>query len=248
MAISYTLKTSGAEKVNSAASVTTDSFTPANNCLLLAMLTAVSGGGAGDISGDLTIADTETLSWTPRISNGRAVNYAAQSKTWTAPVTTGASMTITFDCGAKTVYSYQWFIIEITGYKADDPVGGISSSSSATNDGALSTTLSEAPTTSNYVFAMVGLDGSGSGTIGVTQGSGFTEVAEVGAGAAESYAELQVRTGSTSTTVDWQDIRSGSMVTYSHASQGIVIQDAETVIVSLVMPNISSRMKHLFVR
>ena len=221
-----TLKDSGVANpgINS---FSTASFTTANNSLLVVMLGVVDDG-AGDVSSTLTIADNlgTHLTYTSAVADGNSGFWKAQSRVWVAPVVTGAALTLTFDCGSSALYSAGWFVFEVTGYDPASPVGGVVGSSNDTTDGAISVTLSAAPAAGDVTLAMVWLDGDFSGTIAVTPGADFTEVGEIGSTTVTAYGQAQTRTGSTSTSVSWADIRAGSMPTYSSSETGIVIKAA----------------------
>lgn len=242
MAIAHSLKTSGATSAGyGTGSATTASFTPANNSLLVVFLGTVDNG-AGDIAASLTIADSAGLTWTSRaLTSGTTGNYRSRSRCWTAPVTTGQSMTITFDCGASSVYNYGWFVVEITGHDTSTPTGGTATSISTTADGALSMTLSDAPASGDYTLAAVWLDGDTTGTIGASPGTGFTEIGENGGTSSNAYGQCQYRTSSTSTTVAWADLRTGTMATYSHSAVALVIKAAATGGASASRPSSNSR-------
>ena len=220
MALAVTLKTSGSSvEDHGTGAATTASFTPADNSLLVIGLTCVDNA-AGDISTALTIADSlggGALTYTARVTQGHAGGGFAQGRVWTAPVTTGASMTLSFDCGANNIYWYKWFVFEVTGYDTGTPTGGTASAalgdgSNGSFNGSHSITLSSAPASGDYTLAFLGADANSSSSQQVTPGADFTESGELNpsTGSFLGYAEAQQRTGSTSTTVNWVDTQGGT--------------------------------------
>lgn len=214
-----TLRTSGQATPGTAA-WSTAAFTPSLGALIVVLLFAVDGGG-GDISGTLTISDGVN-SYVSRVSQGRAGGFKTQGKCWTAVEGVGASRTITFDCGAATVQSAFWFVYEVTGQNTS-PIGATASDAATfATDGAASLTLSSAPAATSLVLSGFGMDGDVTGTIAVTPGASWTEDGEVGNTTVAGYGQVQQRSGSISTSVDWVDVRAGTMATFSGC--GIAIE------------------------
>lgn len=187
-----------------AGAYTTASFTPSDNSILVVVCAAIQTSDTGMEGTDLTITDSAGLTWTSRAATTGSPAWSYGCRIWTAPVTTGVSMTVSVDCGA---FSMEFYRVEVFDYTSDTgsaDVGGNAAGTDADGDGAASITLSATPATSSHVLAvcMTGLGGA-SGTI--TSGSGFTEVNE---SVMTSWAvvETETRTGSTSTTVDWVDV------------------------------------------
>jgi hypothetical protein len=191
-----------------AMSITTASFTPADDSLLvmscfffksdtglIANTFSVSGGG---------------LTWTKRVGRGETVaatyGQAAQ-EIWTAPVTTGASMTVTVSSSGinDDVSDMIVHMLEVTGYDSASPIGA-TLSESFTGTGSYNATLTATPTSTSVVI------GSRSGIVGganssAVEGSGWTEAYDSSSVTA-GYGELQTqyRTGLTVTTVPWADV------------------------------------------
>lgn len=180
-------------------------------------------GGSGDIAASLTCVDG-TNTYTPRVTQGMAGGAKMQGRIWTAPEAAGASRTITFDCGAGNVGAAWWFVYEVTGYNTPGPTGAIASNAATFPiDGAASLTLSPTPVASSVILSGCGVDGDVSGTIAVTPGAGWTEDGEVGNTTVQGYAQAQQRTGSASTSVDWVDVRAGTMATFSGVGMAVEI-------------------------
>jgi hypothetical protein len=116
-------------------------------------------------------------------------------------------MTLTVDAGARIAFHYSVVVVAYTGYDTGASVGATGTFlDESTPDGAQAITLSGAPATTSEVFAMVGLDKE---TVGTTPGSGWTELYDIHTGGSGG-AQAQIRTGSTSTSVDWVDVHTGT--------------------------------------
>lgn len=193
---------------DSSAAQTTSSFTPGNSVLLvvLAYFTATSNDGSRGTT--LTITDSAGLTWTSREATTAAPNWSYGIRAWTAPVTTGVSMTVSVDVGATTIDAMRIEVYEYSDYDTVTPVGATAIGSDADGAGAASVTLSASPLSSSEVLAMAGftLNTSTAGT--VTEGAGWTELFDTSliAGASFGHAQSQVRGSSTSTSVDWANL------------------------------------------
>ena len=77
-------------------------FTPPNNSLIVVYGGAMDPVGAVNFDDDLTMAGGG-LTFTKAVSEegGAATAFAIAGAIWTAPVTTGASMTLSLDAGAR---------------------------------------------------------------------------------------------------------------------------------------------------
>jgi hypothetical protein len=182
-------------------------FVTSDNSLLVAIITVMQNGGATDPSSDITLSSSPTLTWTRRHYTGDATEWSRGIAIFTAPVTTGASTTLTADCGARNIWVYHAHVIGYTGYDTSTPTGATANSTgSLGTDGAASITLSGAPASTSEVVSTK-LNAADSGTCYTLEGSGWTELADEGS---DNYIQTQVRGGSTSTTVAWQDLNNGS--------------------------------------
>lgn len=107
-----------AHTINGVATATA-SFTPSNNSLLVVIFTGQDGGGGTDT---WSITDSAGLTWTLRASYQDTTNYYYGIRIWTAPVTTGVSMTVTVTpTGGSGLYALS--IVDVTGYNTSTPVG-----------------------------------------------------------------------------------------------------------------------------
>jgi hypothetical protein len=188
---------------------TTGSFTPPANSILVAIVHAVGDGGAEDIDTNITIADSLTHTWTSRALGNIDSGWAAIARIYTAPNTPTTAFTITVDCGADNIHDYVVTVAAIESYDTGSPTGATASSNNDTTvDGSDTITLSATPASDSFVIAAISHVPT-SGITGITHGTGWTELAD-NAVADWLGAQSQYRTGSTSTTVTWDDVYVGA--------------------------------------
>ncbi len=173
-------------------------FTPANGSLLVAIFSgchysanalanaAVSGGG---------------LTWTTRVQV--EADHFGNERTfvtiWTAPVTTGASTTVTSSNSGATSDGSLLKVFEITGH---GDVGATATGGRGTlSDSTYTMDLSSAPVADSWVVAGCAIQ-NWEDSNPITNGTGWTETAEAAAGSS-TWAQVQTRTGSTSPAVAW---------------------------------------------
>src|SRR5262245_57905698 len=119
-------------------SFVTSSFTPADNSLLVVCIMAVNNANNATAT-NLTLSGG---GWTynQRVGVDQLTDGTDCVAIYTAPVGTGASMTLTVDCGAEDIFQYTLHVFTETGYNSGSPVGGTGSAGSAS--GATPTTYS----------------------------------------------------------------------------------------------------------
>lgn len=183
---------------------TSASFTPNNNSLLVAIGFAMEETDTGLEGTSLTITDSAGLTWTSRAATTTSPAWSYGIRIWTAPVTTGTSMTVSLDAGAFNVHQYRLIVVDYTSYDTGTPVGGTVVGSDADGDGAAAITLSSAPASASEVIAAC-LTGVFTGSGSVTPGTGWTEIDDSATANWVVY-QTQIRTGSTSDSVDWNDV------------------------------------------
>lgn len=192
-----------------APSWTSGSFTPADNSLIVvlvqAMRTATSTfnpqNGAMSNSG-------AALTWSSRCSAvGGADNYGQGLVAFTAPITTGASMTVTFtkaggDADFERVGGH---VLSYTGYNTGSPVGGTLGDNNGPGDGAWSPSLSAAPAIDSEVLAAI--CGTCNTTLDVYQtiGTGWSSLLVRNEIQYYGYTD-EVRGNSTTQTILWDDV------------------------------------------
>lgn len=186
---------------------TSSAFTPPSSSLLVVAGVVMESSGTTDPSADLTVSGGG-WTYTSRVVIGSTSSYSMGVKIWTAPVSTGASMTLAFDTAARVAEFYAVSVVAYTIYDTGAPAGATGTFvDTATPDGAQSLTLSSAPASDSEVFAALAMDKE---NIGATPGAAFTEIHDMQVGGFFGGLETEVRTGSTSTTVDWVDAHTGA--------------------------------------
>jgi len=202
---------------------TTAAFTPSNASLLVVQVGGQTAGGSGDIGAAFTISDTAGLTWTPRANAAMTGSFATGTRQWTAPVTTGVSMTVTVDCGANDIAQYLVSIVDVTGYDTGTPVGATVQDTSVASDGADTITLSAGTAASSVVVGGRCGGPTGTGTILAAAGSAHTEVHDLNATSALGLHTQVCDLGATSTAFSWTDTANGTGVC-DHACVGVAIE------------------------
>lgn len=209
---------------------TTSSFTPTSNSLLVVAVSAVDQNDAGQkIGSNLTLTDSLSSTWTKRVQGTDAARYGTATVIWTTPITTGASMTLTFDCGAVTVHSA---LVSVYCYTGHNTVGATANGSNESGIGAFSMSMTDAPAASSEVLAIAATCQGPSGTYGPTTGSGWTQINLQG-NLGWIGVQVQSRTNSTSSTVAWADMSGtnyGSGVDNPYCFQAVAIEIKEALL------------------
>jgi len=204
----------------------TGSFTPDSNSLLVVVITcedcpatfsadiAVSGGG---------------WTWTKQVAADNDATGAAEGcAIFTAPVGTGASMTLSITGQGTNLSAVYARAFSYTGYNTSSPVGGTASFGDGTggaNTTLLSITLNATPASDSVVLGVIGMSADAPGLAPGPSG-GFTELFEENLPAGWQNTQIQHRTSSTSTTVDWTtasvtpDLRVGAAIEIKAAAAG----------------------------
>jgi len=186
---------------------TTGSFTPSDSSLLVVIACCEPNGLSSDPSGDMTITDSAGLTWTSRCTAGDAAWWSFGMRAWTAPVATGASMTVTIGAAGVDAYVYQVDAVDYTGYAG---VGTTGSNNSLPINGAGSVTLDAAPAVTSEIIG--GIFQQPEVTGGATPASGHTEIYDDFISGATGF-QVQVRpAGSTSTSFAWDDVDTGGQL------------------------------------
>lgn len=209
MALARTIRVQATSSVShGTGSFVTGSFTPSDNSLLLATVFYIAEADGANEGSIITLSGGGLL-WTSRAVSTTSAGWQYGMRMFTAPVTTGASMTLTAGTGGLNVHRYRVVCVEYTGYDTGSPVGATAVGSDADGDGAASITLSGAPAATSEVFAGALTAFNGSSAFAIDAGTGWTEQDDVAETAWAAF-QTQYRTGSTSTTVAWDDMSSGS--------------------------------------
>jgi hypothetical protein len=182
---------------------TSGSFTPPNNSLLVVIVLAGIDVANPTNEGHYVITGGG-LTWTKQTSNN--VSWGGDGavvQIWTAPVTTGASMSVTLTHTGHTIYACALFPFAYTGYDTGTPTGAFDAEWIASNTNTL--TLSSTPDSDSEVIGgilIVGGDGIAS-DVTVAPAFGETEIAEYTQTDSFGKWQMQFRTGSTSTSFGW---------------------------------------------
>lgn len=189
-------------------SFATSSFTPPDNTILVVGVGAI-GADDNDCLPSVTISDSLGLTWTE--ISGAEVQYqnSGQGTDWVkfyyTTITTGASMTITVDCGANSIWQYYVNVWAFTNYNSSSPFGAIATHQSGTGGAPLNLTLNATPNASSYLVGMAVADSSGTAT---DAGTGWDEDFQSwGSGIGHVG---QSKTGHTSTTVSFNAVVASS--------------------------------------
>jgi len=191
---------------------TTSSFTPSNTVLLVCRISAETAAGGAFVGTDLTIAGGG-LTWTRQVASTTNVGgWTNGIAVWTAPVTTGASMTVTADAGSANINRFSVDVYQESGYDTSTPVGATANGTDADGQGSATITLSASPASDSEIFGFAEIALSG-GASSATPGTSWTELWDVSE-AGWQTAHSEVITGVTSTSVSWNnlDVAGGSGV------------------------------------
>ncbi len=193
--------------VGAGASITTASFTPPDNSLLVVTVIGMRDADRAFTAANVTISDSLSGTWTVRKTQDNTLGYDTQLGFWTRTVTTGASMTVTATKGAGDSNPIQWAIkvVAYTGYDTGTPTGVTGGANNGPSSGSYNPSLSGSPASSSEVLAIVGGTVTAFGDCYPVVGTGWTTVAAINA---SSYfgAHLESRTGSTTASVLWDDV------------------------------------------
>lgn len=198
-------------------SYTTASFTPPNNCLLVVIVNCESK--PGNVATDLTISGG-SLTWTRQVAIlATTGDFPTASVIFTAPVSTGASMTLTFNDTAglnpssgKAIYICAY---NVTGYDTGTPIGA-TGTSTALGDGAVSFTMSGAAASTSAVFSATCAETNGGGlsSPSTQAGSGWTLDYSPASDLSCGFEHI---IGLSSSTIPWQTAVIGGGGAYSNS-------------------------------
>lgn len=203
----------------------TGTFTPSNSSLLVAIF--VGAWDTSDPAGITTISGGG-WTWTQRkeqVSSGLFSSWLLIS-IWTAPVTTGASMAITFgnlNPGGRTFYGATCHVFDYVGYNTGSPTGATAGDQNL-GDAAANITLSGAPASTSEVLAASAFTTSDGSARGATEGSGWTEIYDQGAAGVNAAMQTQYRGSSTSTDVAFANMNTGAAASFGTMSIAAAIE------------------------
>lgn len=187
---------------------TSSGFTPGSGRRVLVICMAQSAADDAMEGSDLTISDSDSsiTSWTSIVNSTSSPGWGYGSRAWVSDQgASGSSMTVTVDSGAFNIENYRLEVFDIVDF------GGIGGTVAATSTNFISPVtinLSSAPASSSLCIGAANVS-LGGGASTVTPGTGWTELPGSDVSRAAWYNfEIETRTGSTSTAVEWQDLAS----------------------------------------
>ncbi|SRR5712691_3800118 len=220
-------------------SFVTNSFTPPDNSLLVVGVALIENNGTTtDPLSAMTISGGSLTYSTAASASVSPTSFPTAAKIYTAPVTTGASMTLTIGASGRSIGVYTVSVVAYTGYNISTPTGATATGTQNGGYGAAPTaysmTLNATPSSASETFAFIGIDKD---TAGVTPGSTYTEIDDL-TNTTWGGAESEIRTGSTSTTVDWVDLRSGGGNLFNHVALAVEINASTAVAIGFFSTSI----------
>jgi hypothetical protein len=128
---------------------TTDAFTPTAGTRLIAIVGFCTVDGV-DTSGDITITDSQGLTWTKIGDCGATDGVDTAVVAWISGPVAATSTTLTFDVGARDVFQYCAAVVEVAG--ASGTIAGYVENPAAPQNGGATVTLGATPSTDDVVI------------------------------------------------------------------------------------------------
>lgn len=189
---------------------TTTGFTPGSGRRVIVVAMAQSQADDALEGSDLTISDSDSsiTSWTSITNTTSSPGWAYGTRAWVSDQgASGSSMTVTIDAGAFGIENYRVEVFDVVDYGG---IGGTVATTSTNFLTPVTINLNTAPASSSVVLAAANV-ALGTGTSTVDPGTGWTEVTGSDVTRSDWWNfEMESRTGSTSTNVDWQDLATGA--------------------------------------
>lgn len=188
---------------------TSASFTPTASRRLIVVAHAVAGFSSALEGTDLTISNSGggVSSWTSLVHSTSSPAWGFGVRIWVSvQSTTATSISISLLGGGFNVENYRLLVLEDDAYNG---AGATATGDDADGDGALSITLGAAPATGSIVLAaLCTVQNTGTGT--ASPASGWATVSGENVNRNDWWIfHAQTRTGSTSTSVSWDDVNNG---------------------------------------
>jgi len=210
--------------------------TPSNNSLLIVVfMGAGESGGSGIANPTGYTVSGGSLSYTRRAStlsgDDHSDGFMSSVGFWTAPVTTGASTTVSVS-GVTNGQRASLAIYQATGYNTSTPIGA-TGTAQFLGDDAISLSLSGTTATSSYIIGADAIQPSDVGGTAPTQGTGWTRDGwSSDPSPGWLFCSVQSRTGVAVSSVPWQDVIVGQ-TSYNQANAAIEILAAAGAAASL---------------
>ena len=195
--------------------VTTGSFTPSDSSIL-AVLVVCQNHDVG-VTTSPTVSGG-SLTYTSRAKARDTGSYTMWAELWTAPVATGASMTVTVDNTANGFGAVSVAVVDLTGYDTSTPTGVNLQALTGSRSGTYSPALSGTSAADSIVLIAGGTD---VGT--ATKHASWTDIftSNAAAGTTDHKFSMSYRAGAL-TTADWAALDSS----FSTAAVAIEIKAA----------------------
>lgn len=206
--------------------LTTGSFTPPNNCLLVVAVSLERENGAHT---GVAISDSTGLTWTSHVSAVADDGvWFFDLSLWTAQVGTAASMTVTVsETTSNDAVHLQVFAV--VGHHVQNPVGATANVNDTTDE-TCAMTLSSAPKGDSLVVAARCL-GVSSGSSSATPGVGWWELSDENISSWHKLA-AQARFGSSSAAVAWTDVDDANLTDEGLCAVALEINHAPSLVSS----------------
>lgn len=200
------------------------SFTPSDSSLLYVVAFFIANTDDASEGTSLTISDSidGSTGWTSRAATSTSPGWSYGLRVWTKAITTGTSMTVSIDCGTTDVYVYRVEVYDFTSYDTGTPVQGAVVGSDADGDGAHALTLGATPATDSILMAHVARS-YGSGPSAIDGNASWTELFDTDINSWLG-CQTQTRTGTTSTSVDWDDLLVGGSSPFGASSVALEVR------------------------
>lgn len=205
-------------------------FTPPANSLLVVGVFGTENSGSAPNVNDVTVSSNTGLTFSKPVTPiAVGASFATYDAVFIAAVSASVSTTLTVGFTGRSMSAVGVSVAAWTGYDTSTPIGA---TATGQQTGGFSTpnpatlTLTAPPAATSEVWGFVAADKN---TADITPGTsiGFTETADqFNPSAVNGGFESQVRGGSTSSTVRWDDIRPGGGALFNWGALAIEVRAA----------------------
>lgn len=185
-------------------SYTSQSFATNPGDDLIAILAPISGFDDAT-TGESITCETTGLTWTSIVASTESPGWGYGVRAFRATDSAGGTRTIAAAAGTAGMQHGLIRVFKVTGHDAANPIGATGVAADADGDGVGALTLGTAPAADSLVVGVVNSQSNG-GTIVVTPGTGWTRQGTDATFNDYGTTSIQTRTGSTSTSVTWDDL------------------------------------------
>ena len=212
-------------------SLTTTSFTPSSDVVLVAVV-GFSDINSSNHTDNTTLTSTGGVTWT-KVS-GTTINIGPRSSLYvsaeiyiaeigTSPGSITATHTRTGTRGSASC-SVNIHIHEVSGYKVGDPTGAVMAEEDTTQDGAVSGTLSATPASGSLVIGSRVADASSATALYADPGTNWTELSDFSNNYYWCSVQCQYRVmPGTTDQVSWEDVAVNNTIDVTSELVGVEI-------------------------